>query len=113
MKPSLIKGSQYSDHRGIIQFNNSFDASEIKRVYFIENIDSGFVRAWQGHQIEQRWFSAVNGTFRIQLIKIDQWENPTENLEKETFILKSEDLTSSIFRKVLSALFKPWNKVRN
>ena len=45
-------------------------------MYFIENIDTVITRARQGHEIEQRWFSAVVGEFKIELIKIDDWKNP-------------------------------------
>ena len=51
-----------------------------------------FVRAWQGHQIEQRWFSAVIGSFKISLIKIDDWENPAKDLPVVEFILNAENL---------------------
>lgn len=70
--PQIIKGSNYEDNRGKLYFNNNFDASEIKRIYFIENCDENFVRGWQGHQIEQRWFSAVSGSFEIEVIAINQ-----------------------------------------
>ena len=50
------------------------------------------VRAWQGHKIEQRWFSAINGSFKIGLIKIDNWENPAKNLKKLIYIINSDTL---------------------
>ena len=31
-------------------------------------------RRWQGHKVEQRWFSAMNGIFEIELIKVDDWK---------------------------------------
>ncbi|MGS0748828.1 hypothetical protein [Halpernia sp. GG3] len=48
MKPSLIKGGEFQDERGIINFN----ALGIKRIYTIENNSTEFIRAWQGHKIE-------------------------------------------------------------
>lgn len=92
MKPTLIKGNHHQDERGIIRFNNGFDVLGIKRVYLIENADVGFVRAWQGHQVEQRWFSPVKGVFKIKLIKIDDWNKPSPNLPVLEFILHSENL---------------------
>jgi hypothetical protein len=41
-------------------YNNDFDFSEIKKMYTIENSSIEFIRVWQGHRIEQRWFSALN-----------------------------------------------------
>lgn len=92
MKPSLKKGNYYHDERGSIRFNNEFDASVIKRIYIIENNDINFERAWQGHKIEQRWFSVVQGKFLIKLIEIDNWEQPSKNLQAIDFELNSEYL---------------------
>jgi hypothetical protein len=87
MKPKIISGKNHKDNRGTLRFNNDFDASKIKRIYFIENENTSIIRAWQGHQIESRWFSVIKGTFKIQLIAIDNWENPSKNLNKITFII--------------------------
>ncbi|WP_246012399.1 WxcM-like domain-containing protein [Chryseobacterium salivictor] len=92
MEPRLIKGSCHQDHRGTICFNNEFNALGIKRMYTIQNAETHFVRAWQGHQTEQRWFSAVAGSFIIKLIKIDSWENPAKDLPLVELVLKSESL---------------------
>lgn len=92
LEPTLIHGNVHTDQRGTLAYNNSFDASDIKRVYFIENKDSSIIRAWQGHKIEQRWFSAVSGSFKIQLIAVDNWEKPSISLKPFTFILNSKEL---------------------
>lgn len=92
MKPKLITGNCHSDQRGTLLYNNDFDASQIKRIYIIENENNEFIRGWQGHKIEQRWFSVVCGQFKIQLIKIDNWEKPSLDLEVFTFLINSENL---------------------
>ena len=92
MIPQIINGSFHSDQRGTLLYNNDFDASMIKRIYVIENQSINFVRAWQGHKMEQRWFSAIKGSFSIQLIEIDSWDNPSKELEKVTFIINAEKL---------------------
>lgn len=92
MNPKLISGNRHSDQRGILLYNNNFDASLIKRIYIIENEKIEFIRGWQGHQIEQRWFSAVTGRFKIQLIKIDNWEKPSKDLGAFTYLIDSEEL---------------------
>jgi len=92
MEPIIIPGGCHSDTRGTLLYNNSFDASGIKRVYVIENKDTAFIRGWQGHRIEQRWFSAVQGSFKIQLIAIDNWDNPSKTLTQSTFILSAEKM---------------------
>jgi len=92
MLPILIKGNCHSDNRGKLKYNNDFDATHIKRVYIIENKDIKFKRGWQGHQIEQRWFSALTGNFEIQLIGVDDWENPSQELQPLVFHLSSDDM---------------------
>jgi dTDP-4-dehydrorhamnose 3,5-epimerase-like enzyme len=88
----LISGNCHSDQRGFLFYNNNFDVSKVKRIYIVENKDVYFVRGWQGHQIEQRWFSAITGKFKIKLIQVDNWEKPSEKLEVNTFIISSGTL---------------------
>ena len=90
--PKLIKGDCHSDSRGLVMYNNNFDASLVKRIYMIENASIDMCRAWQGHRIEQRWFNACAGSFKIQLIAIDNWEKPAISLKKITFILNATNL---------------------
>jgi hypothetical protein len=92
MIPTIMKGGSYADSRGTLFYNNDFDASAIKRIYFIENKDATFVRGWQGHRIEQRWFSVLQGSFRIELIAIDNWEYPSEDLKPFDFEIHAESL---------------------
>jgi dTDP-4-dehydrorhamnose 3,5-epimerase-like enzyme len=90
--PKLIIGVNHADNRGKLLYNNDFDASKIKRVYMIENATNDIIRGWQGHQIEQRWFEAVNGIFQIQLISIDDWNNPSKDLKKFIYVLDASKL---------------------
>lgn len=92
MLPKLISGNIHSDERGQIKFNNEFNAAEIKRIYLIENRDIHFKRGWQGHKVEQRWFSVISGSFEIHLIQIDNWEKPSEDLKPFVFNLNSNKL---------------------
>lgn len=92
MKPKIIIGNYKVDERGKLTYNNNFNASGIKRIYTIENESLNFSRGWQGHQIEQRWFSAILGSFKINLIQIDEWKNPSKDLPVLEFILHSEKL---------------------
>lgn len=89
----LIKGESYSDNRGSLFYNNQLDFSEIKKVYIIENLDTSIIRAWQGHKIEQRWFLAAGGSFEIKLVEVDDWENPSGNLQIKIFKLNSEEFS--------------------
>jgi hypothetical protein len=91
-QPKILKGNSLTDIRGTINFNNSFDASEIKRIYIINNSNVDFLRGWQGHQKEQRWFSAIHGGFCVKLIKIDDWELPSKHLECMEFSISNKTL---------------------
>jgi dTDP-4-dehydrorhamnose 3,5-epimerase-like enzyme len=92
MGPRIINGGCHTDVRGTLFFNNSFDATAIKRIYLIENKETTFVRGWQGHRIEQRWFSVLKGSFKIELIAIDNWENPSRDLKSFSFLVNAETL---------------------
>ena len=92
MIPKIITGNSHTDARGTVFYNNNFDASAVKRIYVIENATTEIIRAWQGHKIEQRWFSAIKGIFKIQLIEIDHWDQPSKNLEKLTFVVSAQKL---------------------
>ncbi|MDC1064546.1 WxcM-like domain-containing protein [Flavobacteriaceae bacterium] len=88
--PHLISGKNYIDERGELKFYNDFDMSSIKRMYFTTNLNTKVIRAWQGHTIQSRWFCSVKGSFLVKLIKIDNWENPSEELPVLKYKLSSK-----------------------
>lgn len=89
----IIEGSKHIDKRGRITYNNDFDASKIKRIYTIENHTTDFIRGWQGHQIEQRWFACMKGRFEISVIEVDDFTKPSKDLTIQKYILTDEELT--------------------
>jgi dTDP-4-dehydrorhamnose 3,5-epimerase-like enzyme len=90
--PYMIKGGEHIDERGKLCFNNDFDLSEVKRVYTIEHWSIETIRGWQGHKIERRWFSALVGSFNIQLRAIDDWNKPSPDCKLFSFTLLSDKL---------------------
>ena len=90
--PSLIKGSSFTDSRGTLYYNNTFDSSAIKRIYIIQNSSVNVIRGWQGHKVEQRWFSALQGEFEIHLIEVDNWETPSKGLQSIKYNLNSDKM---------------------
>ncbi len=96
MEPYILKGAISKDERGSIKHNNTFDLLGVRRMYIIQNRDTEFVRGWKGHKVESRWFVALSGSFTIRMIKIDQWENPSPDLEQLTFQL-SYDLPDVLY----------------
>jgi len=89
----LLEGKKHQDERGIITFNNDFDASQIKRIYTIENSSTDYIRGWQGHKIEQRWFACMKGSFEISVIKVDDFENPSTDVVIQKYQLDDKTLS--------------------
>ena len=89
----LLEGKKHQDGRGIITFNNDFVAKQIKRIYTIENHSTEFIRGWQGHKIEQRWFACMKGCFEISVIEVDNFEKPSKNLPIQKYLLTDDVLT--------------------
>lgn len=88
----LIQGGKFVDQRGKLLYNNGLNLGEVKRMYVVENEDTNLVRAWQAHKVEKRWFVAIDGIFEIKLVEIDDFENPSENLKLEKFVLSAETM---------------------
>lgn len=89
----VLEGKRHEDARGIITYNNDFDASKIKRIYTIENHSTELIRGWQGHEIEQRWFVCMRGSFEISVMKIDDFQQPSKDLTVNKYLLKDKNLT--------------------
>lgn len=87
----LIKGGTHTDARGTLTFFNDFDMKRVRRFYQIEHPDTTIIRAWQGHQIEQKWFYIIEGSFKVVLVQPDNWKNPSKNLSFEEYLLKSSE----------------------
>jgi dTDP-4-dehydrorhamnose 3,5-epimerase-like enzyme len=85
--PMLINGGTFVDKRGILSFVNDFDFKGVKRFYTVENLDTEQIRAWQGHRYERKYFYVIRGSFRISLIKNENWIDPDQNA-----VCKSYDL---------------------
>lgn len=89
-----LKGGTFEDERGIVFFNNTLDLALVKRMYMIENAATEICRAWQGHKFEKRWFVAVIGSFEIKVVKIDNFENPADDLKPENIVLEGKSMDS-------------------
>lgn len=88
---NTIQGGIAEDHRGHIRFVNDFDMTQVKRFYIIKNKDTNLVRGWRAHRLEQRWFYVLSGSFTVDLIKIDDWENASPDLPMEKRVLTAAD----------------------
>ena len=76
----LIKGNLHTDSRGILRYVNEFNFEGIKRFYTITHPNTNIIRAWQGHKKETKYFYVTKGSFLINWIELDNFENPAKNL---------------------------------
>ncbi|QIL42568.1 hypothetical protein G7074_07910 [Pedobacter sp. HDW13] len=64
--------------------------SEVCRFYTIEHPFTAVERGWRGHQIEQRWFFASEGSFTVKIVKINDWTTPDPKLPQVEFLLSDQ-----------------------
>lgn len=82
-----FEGNSFTDDRGVLRFVNSFDFSNVKRFYQVENHSKGFIRAWHGHLKEEKYVYVVKGTALFGVCDLDE----NMNLGKpEKHVLSSE-----------------------
>lgn len=68
------------------------DARDLNyNMYFSEGKDKVSVRAWQGHQKENKFFYVTKGDFLICAVRIDDWDNPSKNLPIKVFNLSDRE----------------------
>lgn len=68
-------GKIITDDRGHLIVHNSFNPQElrVKRFYIVSNRDSGFIRAWHGHRVEEKYVTVLNGTAQISLCPMESF----------------------------------------
>lgn len=79
--PLLLNVGKSEDHRGSVEFYNELKLDHYKRFYIVSNPIEGTVRAWHGHKIEEKLIKVLKGEFLICLVKVDNWDQPSKNLE--------------------------------
>ena len=89
-KPFIINGDLSVDDRGELMFVNQFNMELVKRFYVVSNHKQGFIRAWHAHKIESKYVFIVNGTALISTVQIDNWDNPSNDLTVDKFVLTAK-----------------------
>lgn len=89
-QPEIISGGMHADHRGTISYCNDFTFSSVTRFYTVQPAGLDAVRAWQGHKRENKWFHVVGGAFKVVLVKIDNWESPSDQCETFEYNLQAD-----------------------
>jgi dTDP-4-dehydrorhamnose 3,5-epimerase len=87
MSAELLRGGLAVDDRGEVGFVNDFGFGDVKRFYTVANHAAGFVRAWHGHRHEAKYVLAVSGAALVCCVEIDDWDNPSVDLDVQRFVL--------------------------
>ncbi len=66
---------------------------EIIRFYEITSNSNDIIRAWQGHKNEKKWFYCNAGSFVVNLVKIDDFDAPSNHLKPIRFLLDANQPT--------------------
>lgn len=92
-KDKIIEGKIIVRDNGDIQFFNPFDIEneKIKRMYVLNLTKEAEFLGWHGHKFEKKWCVCLKGFAKIGIIKIDDFDNPSEDLTPEWYILKEND----------------------
>jgi len=86
----LIQGASFRDERGDLNFFNTFDMSDIVRMYEISPSETSTIRGWQGHKKEKKWFYCNSGSFIVNLVQVDDFDAPSKTIRPEQFVLESK-----------------------
>ncbi len=90
-KIKYLSGDSFTDERGKIRFTNEFNLLNVKRFYTIEHANTQVIRAWQGHEVETKYFSVLKGKFVVAWVEIDNFDNPSENLKAEYIVMDGDN----------------------
>lgn len=71
-KIEIIDGGVAYDDRGSVLFINDFDFEGIKRFYQIENISQNVIRAFHGHEKEEKYVFVSKGCIKLICAKMEE-----------------------------------------
>lgn len=74
MKPELMNGGLAVDDRGMVRFVNDFSFTDVKRFYQVSNHKRDYIRAWHGHNHEQKYVYVAKGTALIGAVSMQTEE---------------------------------------
>lgn len=87
MEVKLITGGAHAGERGLVTFFNDFGEIRADRFYTVRASQVHQVRGWIGHQREHKWFTALAGCLVLAVVKPNNWQAPSQNLEIRRFTL--------------------------
>jgi dTDP-4-dehydrorhamnose 3,5-epimerase len=90
-EPLLIEGERHQDVRGTIFSVNGFSLKDVNRFYVLSNESPDTIRAWQGHKKETKCFYALEGSFIIAAVQLDDFEQPSHELKPLKFMMEAKE----------------------
>ena len=88
-KPHVLHGDVFPDTRGKVRFINSFTFSNVKRFYQIDNRSTKTIRAFHGHEFEEKYVYVANGSILLCAVYLDSLKNPSKKQHVYRFKLSA------------------------
>ena len=88
--PAIFDASVFKDSRGRVEHFGYLTLEQTKRMYFIENSDTGHLRGWHGHKLEHKAFLCISGEVKIRSIQVEDWDQPEPTSPVQCWTLASE-----------------------
>ena len=85
----IIEAGISVDDRGLLMFSNDFNFEGVKRFYLVENFSKDTVRAFHGHQKEEKYVLVVSGSAIVALVEMDDIKNPNKENKINRFVLSA------------------------
>ena len=85
-EPSIIQRGLFGDDRGFVYSAlDNMDDLGIKRVYIVENLSAGQVRAWHGHKNADTYMHVIDGVAKLAAMNME------DNMNIKTMTLSSRN----------------------
>jgi dTDP-4-dehydrorhamnose 3,5-epimerase-like enzyme len=81
LEASFAKGKIFNDDRGTLSAFEIPKDFEAKRLYFVSNWKSGFIRAWHGHFKESKLITVIQGAGMVAAVPLSEPLNPDKNVK--------------------------------
>lgn len=86
-QPVVFSGKEFIDDRGALSALPALEFKKIKRFYVLQNFQLNFVRAWHGHQFEEKFVWVIEGAAVVGAVAIHDFQRPDPNTRPHRFVL--------------------------
>ena len=76
-KPQVFEGGIGIDDRGFISYCNDFNFNGVKRFYQVSNYNNDIIRAFHGHNNEEKYVFVPKGSIMVLIVPIEELINKT------------------------------------